>query len=495
MSDLFDNRREMSWTLQDGRVEKKYYGGDGKKKFSQSGTKNPTTVLYAGRGENLDKITKAAAEGKTIFLVEGLKDVDTIRKYFPTEVAVSAPQGANSFHLVDVNPLRGAQVIAVVDNDDAGEKTWVPQVIEKLTGVAASLDFVKGKIDTDGADISDHIASGYSLDELEPWWPDPYADVKARYPRLDIAALLDPNRPEREYVVRGLIPAGASCALVAAGGTGKSLFLLAMSLAVARGDRSFAGLSITTRKVLLIDMENTEDDLSERFGALGVRLEDLARLDNLIFIHLPVLAPLDSIEGGIEMEKIVNAYDVQKGDTVVFDSFQRVLEGPEDKSDTIRAYYAYTGVMLKRRGITVIRTDNTGYSETGRARGSSGKKDDIDVELIMERDLESDIFTLKPGKIRLPSIETVRIERFYDEDGHIYYDAGRDPFRVQVNHLITEMDRLSIDPTWGEKKVIPKLEKATGSKPALRALRVAIPERRALAKRRETGPNELRQPA
>jgi hypothetical protein len=113
----------------------------------------------------------------------------------------------------------------------------------------------------------------------------------------------------------------------------------------------------------------------------------------------------------------------------------------------------------------------------------------------MERDLESDIFTLKPGKIRLPSIETVRIERFYDEDGHIYYDAGRDPFRVQVNHLITEMDRLSIDPTWGEKKVIPKLEKATGSKPALRALRVAIPERRALAKRRETGPNELRQPA
>jgi KaiC/GvpD/RAD55 family RecA-like ATPase/5S rRNA maturation endonuclease (ribonuclease M5) len=482
MSDLFDNQRGMSWTLQDGRREEKYYSRGGEKKFTQRGIKNPTTVLYTGRGENLDKVTKAMAEGKTIFLVEGLKDVDTIRRYFPAEVAASAPQGANSFHLADAAPLHGAQIIAIVDNDDAGERIWVPQVIEKLTGIVASLDFVKCKIDTDGADVSDHIAAGYSLDELLPWWPDPYASVKVRYPRLDIAALLDPNRPEREYVVRGLIPAGASCALVAPAGTGKSMLLLAISLAVARGDRSFAGLSITTRKVLLIDMENTEDDLSERFRDLGVRLEDIARLDKLIFIHLPVLAPLDTIGGGIEMEKIIDAYDVQKGDAVVFDSFQRVLEGPEDKSDTIRAYYMCTGMMLKRRGITVIRTDNTGHQEQGRARGSSGKRDDVDVELVMERTSESDIFTLKPGKIRLPSIETVRIERFYDEDGHIYYDAGRDPFRVQVNHLITEMDKLGIDDTWGEKKVIPELEKAMGSKPVLRVLRVAIPERRALLK-------------
>ena len=144
------------------------------------------------------------------------------------------------------------------------------------------------------------------------------------------------------------------------------------------------------------------------------------------------------------------------------------------------------------KGITVLRTDNTGHAETGRARGSSGKKDDVDVELVMERDPESDIFTLKPGKIRLPNIETVRIEQLYDEDGHIYYDAGRDPFGVQVNKLIAEMDRLGIDPTWGEKKVIPAL-KDKGITPSLKPLRTAIPERRALHKSAQGRANEPRQ--
>jgi hypothetical protein len=70
----------------------------------------------------------------------------------------------------------------------------------------------------------------------------------------------------------------------------------------------------------------------------------------------------------------------------VLDSFQRVTSGPENDSDTIRAYYLHTGIRLKRRGITVIRTDNTGKDINAGARGSSGKRDDLDVELILTPD-------------------------------------------------------------------------------------------------------------
>jgi hypothetical protein len=54
---------------------------------------------------------------------------------------------------------------------------------------------------------------------------DPYAATLERFPRLNLGQLLRDDRPEREYVIRGLIPAGASVALVAPAGSKKSLLL------------------------------------------------------------------------------------------------------------------------------------------------------------------------------------------------------------------------------------------------------------------------------
>jgi hypothetical protein len=76
-----------------------------------------------------------------------------------------------------------------------------------------------------------------------------------------------------------------------------------------------------------------------------------------VFIHLPKMAALDTPAGGSELEAALDAYDIRAGDVVVLDSTQRVLAGRENDSDTIWAYYLCTGIRLKRRGITVIRTD------------------------------------------------------------------------------------------------------------------------------------------
>jgi hypothetical protein len=303
--------------------------------------------------------------------------------------------------------------------------------------------------------------------------------VFERFPRLDLAVLLSADRKPREWVIDGLIASGASTAVVAPAGNGKSLLLLAASLAVARGDRHFAGLPVSGRRVLLVDMENTEDDLADRFKALGVTDDAVSALDQLVPIHLPPLAPLDTAMGGMELGAILDAYDVQDGDVVVLDSLQRVINGAENDSDTMRAYYRHTGLMLKRRGLTVIRADNTGKDAEKGARGTSGKRDDVDVELILTVDPEKpERLRIRPGKVRFPGVRSVIVNRVTDDDGYLSYSTAGDPFRVLVADALTLLDQLSIPTEAGERKAAETI-KGSGHKVSRAALRTAIKERRA----------------
>jgi len=315
-------------------------------------------------------------------------------------------------------------------------------------------------------------------DELVPVDEDTRAAVRQRFPRLDLAALLADDRPPRRWVLDGLIPEGASVALVAPAGTGKSLLLLAGMIAVARGDRTFAGLGVTRRRVLLVDMENTEDDLADRLQALGVTTADVGALDELVPIHLPPLAPLDTAIGGSELAAILDTYDVQAGDVVVLDSLQRVINGAENDSDTMRAYYRHTAVMLKRRGLTVVRADNTGKDTDKGARGTSGKRDDVDVELILVADAEKpNRLRLRPGKVRLPGVQSVLINREIDDDGRLTFTTAGDPFRALVADAHQLLDNLAIPVEAGERKAADAI-KTSGHKVVRAALRAAIRERR-----------------
>jgi hypothetical protein len=302
------------------------------------------------------------------------------------------------------------------------------------------------------------------------------------FPRLDLAALLSADRPAREWLWWRLIPQGAAVALVAPAGTGKSLLLLALTLAITRGKHAFAGLKITNRRVLVIDMENTADDLAERFAAFGVTTNEVAQLDNLVYQHLPILPPLDTAAGGTALQTVIDAYNIRAGDLVILDSIQRLTSGKENDSDTIRAYYQHTGISLKRRGLTVIRTDNMGKDTDKGARGSSGKRDDLDVELFMERDKTNrDRFTLTPGKLRLPDIDPLTIEHQTGDDGRLHYDTTRDPFRTKVAEAIAALDRQAIPLETGMIKA-GQLLKDRGETVNRDALRVAIKERRHLQK-------------
>lgn len=157
LADLYDEH-SATYQYSDGRTVRRYYDDRGKKKFVQSGA-GPTSTLY--HRETLATVQP----GRTVFLVEGEADVHAIESV--GGVATTAPQGADSFHKVDVEPLRGLWVTVIVDRDGAGDK-WAAQVSEKLDGVAGKYRFMRA---AEGKDASDHIAAGHGLTDFEAYAP------------------------------------------------------------------------------------------------------------------------------------------------------------------------------------------------------------------------------------------------------------------------------------------------------------------------------------
>jgi hypothetical protein len=167
-SDLFDDPRGATYRYDDGRVVKR----SPDKRFRQTGNTKGAPQLYrAGRlTENPDS---------DVFLVEGEKDVHAVES--AGGLATCNPMGSSNFDKVDVGPLRGRTVTAVVDRDAGGLK-WAAQVRARLVGYAANVAFVESAA---GKDAADHVAAGYGLtdfvqheSEPEPDAPEP---IEAEY--------------------------------------------------------------------------------------------------------------------------------------------------------------------------------------------------------------------------------------------------------------------------------------------------------------------------
>lgn len=156
MGDLFDEQGGALYRYESGRTVKRWYEydqGTARKKFAQFGDLARCELYH------LDQL-RAAGDGG-VFLVEGEKDVHAIEA--AGGVATTAPQGASNFGKVDVAPLAGRHVTAVVDRDAAGA-AWAATVAAKLAGVAARVRFVQARA---GKDAADHIAAGFGVDDFE----------------------------------------------------------------------------------------------------------------------------------------------------------------------------------------------------------------------------------------------------------------------------------------------------------------------------------------
>jgi 5S rRNA maturation endonuclease (ribonuclease M5) len=263
--------------------------GHGRWIWNLNGTRR---VLY-----RLPRVLDAVALRKTIYVVEGEKDVHSLEE--AGQVATCNPGGAGKWHDDYAHALAGARVVVVADRDDAGRR-HARTVAASLTRAGCAVQIVEP---ASGKDAADHLA-GHSLDGLVPvdldaetsdsaGTADSAEGTAVRRLRLTPASEIKP-RPVR-WTWEARIPAGEVTLIPGREGIGKSLLEVWLAANLTRG--TLPGLHHGTPKPVLYaaSEDSWERTIVPRLIAAGADLDMVYRVeveedDGLV---VPLTLPVD----------------------------------------------------------------------------------------------------------------------------------------------------------------------------------------------------------
>jgi hypothetical protein len=194
----------------------------------------------------------------------------------------------------------------------------------------------------------------------------------------------------------------------------------------------------------------TEADLLERLGELGYGPDD--DLSRLHYALLPSLPPLDTREGA---NAILGLVDKTGAQLAIIDTFGRAVEGDEDSADTVRAFYRHTGLALKAKGVTYLRTDHSGKDTSKGQRGSSAKNDDVDLVWRLTRTdtKEGEGVRLERTHSRISWVpQEIKIQRITTDDGYSYeIDRNAATYPDGTRQHADILRQHGIDGTWSKR--------------------------------------------
>ena len=186
------------------------------------------------------------------------------------------------------------------------------------------------------------------------------ATVSAVRSPVDLRRLMGSDLPAPEFMVPLLIPKGGITAIAAKAGHEKSLLLLNLAASRAAGEAVLDTPAGPPLHVLYLDFEMGPADLQGRLDEFGWTT-DHPKFDTLVshlhYFQFPDLPPLDTDEGGLVLEELVEEFAAE---WIIVDTVSRVISGEENSSDTFRRLDRHTGRRLRRRGITVAYLDHVG---------------------------------------------------------------------------------------------------------------------------------------
>ncbi|MFJ3229766.1 AAA family ATPase [Streptomyces sp. NPDC086787] len=394
------------------RVYRPLTGGRRQYKDVFGGPKPPRRVLY-----RLPAVVKAIAGGEPIFLVEGEKDVHSAERAGAT--ATCNYEGAAR---ADQRPkwrseygdlLKGAHVVIVADNDDAG-RAHAAAAYADLRRKAASVQVVRGLVNREKADLTDHLAAGHSLDDLVPLdheddqrpegiEEEPLLDpetmsseeyFEASVDRL-LGDLLDTDGLDKikplEPLVGDLLALNTLSRVIGPSGTFKSFVLLDIAGHIGTGVK-WHGQYVRQGTVVYLVAEG-EQGIRKRVRAW--EQHHGMRMDNVRFLPRPVQAASPEWEVLIEaMRRIGPAL-------IVIDTQARVTLGVEENSNTEMGRVVDRMDQLRsstRACVTLVH--HTGHvGEHG--RGASAVKGALQSELMVSRKgdkIPNTVLTIKSGK-------------------------------------------------------------------------------------------------
>ena len=284
---------------------------------------------------------------------------------------------------------------------------------------------------------------------------DPEGDlVRQHLPLIDWHDLWADETRE-EWIVEPFLPARRLIALYSAPKVGKSLLLLELAVAIARGGNVLGVTVPRPYRVLYVDFENDPlGDVRTRLQNMHLEPDDL---DNLCYLSFPTMAKLDTPQGAAQLLAAIKTYDCE---VVVIDTVSRSIGGDENENDTWLAFYRETGLTLKQNKVAMIRLDHAGKDEAKGQRGASAKGGDVDAVWRMTRRTE-DTFQLICEMSRFPIAagdKVLTIQRLDDPLRHrveVYGARGH-----VIDAVVDHLDDIDADLTIGYRAVWDSVKEA-----------------------------------
>jgi hypothetical protein len=289
------------------------------------------------------------------------------------------------------------------------------------------------------------------------------SSVAEKYRRIDWTAAFKEEPEDIRWLKEDFLEAGTLVCLFSKPGIGKSLLALEIALEVVRNGKT----------VMYIDDENRREDVVDRLRSFRVGSEELG---NLVYFSFQNLPALDTVRGGEHLEALAEQYQPA---LLVMDTVSRMVQGPENDSDTYLGLYRNSLTRMKGRDIAVLRLDHTGKDSTRGQRGSSAKESDADYLWLLTREGES-VFSLECQKSRpghIPYGTIINLVRKYEPLRHIW-DVKIDMPLSRYEWLMKKMEELGISPSLGRDKVRKILKDHNITSMRNDALQAAIIERR-----------------
>jgi len=176
---------------------------------------------------------RAADPSTEVYVVEGEKDVETLRHL--GLIATTNPQGAGKWRPELSEPLRGRDVVILPDNDEPGRK-HADSVARLLAGVARRIRIVELPGLQTKEDVSDWIAAGNTTDHLrELVAAAPMLGAALGGPGATVVTLADVEPESVDWLWAGRIPRGKLTLLDGDPGLGKSTVGYDIAARVTRG--------------------------------------------------------------------------------------------------------------------------------------------------------------------------------------------------------------------------------------------------------------------
>ena len=277
---------------------------------------------------------------------------------------------------------------------------------------------------------------------------------------VDLHALMSSDPPEQEWLIEPFVLVGKSTGIVATRGERKSLLTLDLVARRSTGQAVLDQPAGDPIHVVYLDQEMGPDDLWDRLDAFGWTVDnpDFDKLvEHLHYYQLIDLPPLDTEEGGIALEEII---DLHSATLVVIDTVIRVIAGGESDNDTFKNLFRHTETRLKRKGVTLLRLDHLGKDEKKGSRGASAKEDALDAVYQLKANDKGDIRLTKTKGRQDGLPEVVEIEQEYD-NGVLRHVIPISFITEETMDLIFVIDQLNL-PDDASTRTVQKAMQAKG---------------------------------